>query len=148
MTFYDGRPWKVKWNSGPPRHLLHLLFWPRGTEFMLIFAVDQVYVDPYDPNLLIFATWQAISEIRYILWWATKKWPWKLKWNSGPPDTNYTYYIHLNFAYLCSMTSRFWDKWGHYTCYIDPEEPNLCIFLLYDKPFPRRDLEMTLKGQM
>jgi hypothetical protein len=164
MTFYDARPWNDLERSN-------------------VTQVDQTPIAhaTYTHRaqiLLIFALRQAVSEINDILWCATLKWPWKVKCNSGPPDNYYTCYIHPqgpNFAYFCSTTSRFRDKWHFMMCDLEmtlkgqmklrstkqllymlhrPPGPNFAYFCsttsrFRDKwHFMMRDLEMTLKGQM
>ena len=53
--------------------------------------------------LFIFTVRQAVSEISDILWCVTFKWPWKVKSDSGPPDslcTCYMYWRGPKFAYF------------------------------------------------
>jgi hypothetical protein len=110
---------------------------------------------------LILALRQAVSEISDILWCATLKLPWKVKCDSGPLDGQYTCYLcpqDPNFAYFRSMASRFRDKWHFVMRDLEmtlkgqmwlgstrqsvhmlhvPTGPKFCLFLLYDKRFPR-----------
>jgi hypothetical protein len=83
--------------------------WLRSTRLSL-----HMLLVPTGPKYCLFCPWQVVSKINDILWCATLKWRWKVKCDSGPPDIQYTCYLcplGPNFAYFCSMTSRFRDKW-------------------------------------
>ena len=99
MTFYDVTwkwPWKVNVTLVHQTPITH----PTNT-LRPKFCLFWLYDEPFQRSMTFYDAW-----------------PWndleRVKSNSGPPESYYTYYIHPvgpNFGYFCSMMSRFRDKW-------------------------------------